>query len=239
MADRLAVITGAAGGIGRATVELFAEHGWTVVGVDRTNGGEGAVEWFTIDLADEHAVAAAFSEIERFGTIHALVNNAAVSARRPMKDTTPANWDSLMAVNLRGPFVVIREAAPRMARPGGSIINVSSVHAIATTADAAAYATSKSGLLGLTRAAALELGKDGIRVNAVIPGAIDTPMLYGTEADPGRVGKIAHRTPLGRIGSPSDVAEAVLFLADSNRSSFITGQTLAVDGGALARLSTE
>ena len=239
MSRPVAVVTGAAGGIGQATVDLFVAQGWEVVAIDIAHGDSQPARWLTVDLASEDAVASAFGEIGKWGAIDALVNNAAVSVRKPLPETAVGDWDRLMAVNLRAAFVASRLAVPLLADRGGAIVNVSSVHALATTGDAAAYAAAKAGLLGLTRAMAIELGGVGIRVNAVIPGAIDTPMLRGGSGDPSRLKGIAGRTPLGRIGQPMDVAEAILFLADSNRSSFVTGQTLVVDGGALARLSTE
>jgi len=152
-----------------------------------------------------------------------------------------------MATNAAAPFVAIREAIPYLRKAQGAVVNVASVHALATSAGIAAYAASKGALVALTRSAALELGPDGVRVNAVIPGAIDTKMLRG---DAGRaldgaggseegLAEIAARTPLGRIGRPEEIAQAVLFLADGERSSFVTGQTLVADGGVLARLASE
>jgi len=136
---------------------------------------------------------------------------------------------------------------PLLQRPGGAVVNVASVHAVATSANIAAYATSKGGMVAMTRAAALELAAEGIRVNAVLPGAVDTPMLRdglgractdGSSVDDA-MADLAGRTAMGRVGQPREIAEAILFLADPDRSSFMTGQTMVVDGGATARLSTE
>ena len=150
----------------------------------------------------------------------------------------------LRLLSLVLPLYNEEETLPLLRERRGAVVNVASVHAIATSAGLAAYAASKGAVVALTRAAALELAPEGIRVNAVLPGAIDTQMLRdglsrgGPDIDAG-MAALAERTPLGRIGRPQDVAEAVLFLADASRSSFITGQTLVVDGGATARLSTE
>lgn len=236
MSSRVAVITGAAGGIGRAVATLFRRNDWSVVELDREQG----------DLADRGSVDEIFKSIElRFARIDALVNNAAVQTLGSLVDTEPEDWDSLMAVNLRGPYLAVRRAYPLLRVPhGAAIVNVASVHALATSAGIAAYASSKGGVVAMTRALAVELARDQIRVNAVLPGAVDTSMLQeglarqGSDVEAARRA-LAARTPLGRIGTPEEIAEAVYFLADGKLSSFITGQTLVVDGGALARLGTE
>lgn len=238
--NRVAVITGAAGGIGAAAVDAFLVDGWDVIGIDRVNpDAHAALRFLTVDVADEVALRDAITEIGGSGGIDALVNNAAVSLRRSIDDTGTDEWDEVASINLRGPYLAAKFARAHMRGRNAAIVNVSSVHALATTPSVAAYASAKSGLVGLTRALALELASDGIRVNAVLPGAVNTPMLAADEADADRLGRIVERTPLGRIGQPGEIAHAILFLADGGRSSFITGQTLVVDGGALAQLSTE
>jgi NAD(P)-dependent dehydrogenase (short-subunit alcohol dehydrogenase family) len=174
-----------------------------------------------------------------------LVNNAGVSLSRTLGDTTIDDWDHVMGVNVRAAFVTTRCLVPAL-RNGGGIVNVSSVHAVATTGQVTAYAASKGALLALTRAAALELADEQIRVNAVLPGAIDTPMLRAglVRLDPAGepdalIDQLAGRTPMRRIGDPGEISQAILFLADSARSAFCTGQALVVDGGATSRLSTE
>ena len=153
-----------------------------------------------------------------------------------------------MAANLRSVFLGLKLAHPFIkAAGGGAIVNVSSVHAIATSANISAYAASKGGLLALTREMAIEFAPDNIRVNAVLPGAVDTPMLregmkrgiFGDLSIQERLDNLASKTVIGRIGAPREIAEAIYFLADDSHSSFITGQGLVVDGGATARLSTE
>jgi NAD(P)-dependent dehydrogenase (short-subunit alcohol dehydrogenase family) len=153
-----------------------------------------------------------------------------------------------MANNLRSVFVGVKLAYPLLkAGGGGAVVNVSSVHAVQTSANIACYATSKGGLLALTRAMAIEFAPDNIRVNAVLPGAVDTPMLHAGLAR-GHVGQgnlnqrldnLARKTVIGRVGTPREIANAIYFLADEDQSSFMTGQALIVDGGATARLSTE
>lgn len=237
---RVAVITGAAGGIGSATVDLFHAEGWATVGIDRQEAPKTNADRFVVaDVADEGSLKAAIEGLADLGQIDALVNNAAASVSRPLAETTTAEWDAVMAVNVRAAFLATRYARPLMVGRGASIVNVGSVHAHATTTGVAAYATSKGALLALTRAAALDFAADGVRVNAVIPGAVETPMLRRPGNDGKRIRSIAHRTPLGRIGEPPEIAQAILFLADRERSSFITGTGLVVDGGALARLGTE
>lgn len=237
--SRVAVVTGAAGGIGTATCSLLAERGWDVVGIDRRDPPAGEPGWRTADCAEPAELEAALADLER---IDGLVNNAALQHGRPLLETSLREWDSLLAVNLRAPFCAIKLAAERLSATAGSVVNVASVHALATSPNVAPYAASKAGLVGLTRAAALELAPGSIRVNAVLPGAVDTSAFRSSlermEADDGERSLI-ERTPLRRIGAPAEIAEAIAFLLDGERSGFMTGQTLVVDGGALIRLSTE
>jgi NAD(P)-dependent dehydrogenase (short-subunit alcohol dehydrogenase family) len=170
------------------------------------------------------------------------VNNAAISPSIALPDLTSDIWDRVFAINVRAPFLAMRELISALSG-GGAVVNISSVHAVSTSSRMTAYASSKAALLGLTRAAALELAPHGVRVNAVLPGAVESQMLEGglkRNGDP-QVGRatLIERTPLGRIGDPAQIAEAVFFLADSKLSGFVTGQILVVDGGATARLSTE
>ena len=156
--------------------------------------------------------------------------------------------DRTLASNLRSVFLGIKLAHPLLkAAGGGAIVNVSSVHSIATSANIAAYAASKGGLLALTRAVAIEFAEDNIRVNAVLPGAVDTPMLrasmgrgqFGGPSVQQRLDNLASKTVNGRVGTPREIAQTIYFLADNDQSSFMTGQAVVVDGGATARLSTE
>jgi glucose 1-dehydrogenase len=236
MSARVAVVTGAARGIGRATAELFERSGWQVVAIDREQG----------DIADEADSRRLFAGVgDRFGRLDALVNNAAVQLAKPLVETSPAEWDEVLAVNLRAHYLAVRHAHPLLCAAGrAAIVNVASVHALATSRGLAAYAASKGGCVALTRALALELAPDGIRVNAVLPGAVDTGMLdaglarFGADVAESKR-RLGALTPLGRVGRPEEVAEAILFLADAERSSFVTGASLVVDGGAGATLGTE
>ncbi|NBC18945.1 MAG: SDR family oxidoreductase [Bacteroidetes bacterium] len=243
------VVTGVGGGIGQAIAHAFADAGWTVVGVDvREVEVDAAARFIQADVSEEASSARIFARVnEEEGRLDALINNAAIQICKPLVETTPDEWDAVMASNLRSVYLAVRHAHPLMQERGGAIVNVSSVHAIATSANIAAYAASKGGLLALTRALAIELSDDAIRVNAVLPGAIDTPMLHSGltrgHLPEGQVTELVRalgkRHVIGRVGQPEEVAQAVLFLADRERSSFVTGQALVVDGGATTRLSTE
>ena len=249
---RILLITGAAGGIGRATVRVFAEKGWKVIGVDRLPKYEDYPEdgvYIQADISLPEQIEAIYEQVFAFtDTLDAVVHNAAVQIAKPLLDTSAEEWDMVMASNLRSVFLGAKLAHPLLkAQGGGAIVNVSSVHAVATSADIAAYAASKGGLLALTRAMAIEFAPDEIRVNAILPGAVDTPMLRaglsrghtgdGTVYD--RLENLARKTVNGRVGTPEEIARSIYFLADNYTSSFITGQALIVDGGATCRLSTE
>ena len=231
----VAVVTGAASGIGAATCDVLEGYGWTVVPVDRVPMERAhALE---VDIADAGAVAAALEALPR---IDGLVNNAAVQLNKPLIETGVEEWDLVAAVNLRGPFACLKACHRQLVAAGGAVVNVASVHAVATSHSVAAYAAGKGGLVALTRAAAVELAPLGVRVNAVLPGAVDTPALReGFSRRPNAERTLLERTPLARVGRPSEVGEAIAFLLDRDRAAFITGQELVVDGGALARLGTE
>lgn len=250
--QRSVLITGAAGGIGRATVALFAEKGWRVIGVDRASFGEDFPAnglFIRSEISNPESMETISRQVGAFTeALDALVSNAAVQVAKPLVDTSVEEWDMVIANNLRPAFLFAKLAYPLFKKAGGgAIVNVSSVHAVQTSMNIAAYAASKGGLLALTRAVAIEFAKDNIRVNAILPGAVDTPMLRAG-LDRGhlkgedihtRLDNLARKTVNGRVGKPEEIAHAIYFLADNTQSSFMTGQAMIVDGGATARLSTE
>ncbi len=248
---RCVLITGVSGGIGTAATMAFAEAGWQVIGVDVRAIGEPMQyldRYIQTDVSNPQEIQALFSQLlDNRLPLHALINNAAVQICRPLVNTTVQEWDLTMNSNVRSAFLCSTSAYPLLKRGNGAIVNVCSVHALATSSFIGAYAASKGALLSLTRSMAIEFAGAKIRVNAVLPGAIDTEMLRQGLARGGCLSmhesklmqKLAKKHLFGRVGMPEEIAQALLFLADNDRSSFITGQTLIVDGGAMARLSTE
>lgn len=249
--SKTAIITGVAGGIGSATAELLNEHGWNVIGIDCKDIREVPstfTEYYKVDVSVDSEIEEIAKKIStKYQSIDALVNNAAMQVNKPLLDTSPDEWDLVLATNLRSVYSMTRHFHPLIKKNGGSIVNVSSVHALVTSSAIAAYAASKGAVVSLTRALAIEFAADDIRVNAVLPGAVDTKMLHDG-LDRGHAGEgeleqklsqLADKSVMKRIGSPTEIAQAIYFLADNQFSSFITGQTLIVDGGATIKLSTE
>ena len=250
--SRVMLITGAAGGIGRACVQLFTENGWRVIGVDRADFGDGFPAnglFIRADISRPEEIHLIYERASAFtDSLDAVVNNASIQVNKPMLEISVEEWDLVMASNLRSAFLGVKLAYPLLkVGGGGAIVNTSSVHAVATSVNITAYAASKGGLLALTRAMAIEFAPDNIRANAVLPGAVDTPMLrdglgrghLGGASIIERLDNLARKTVNGRIGTPAEIAHAIYFLADHEQSSFMTGQSLIIDGGATARLSTE
>jgi glucose 1-dehydrogenase len=248
--QRTVLITGAAGGIGRAAALAFHEAGWKTFVVDRgeMQGLPEGMEAFQGDVSLEEGVRDIFAWFgARSSRLDALVNNAAIQICKPLVEMTVKEWDTVQHSNLRSVFLTAREGYPFLKACRGSIVNVSSVHAVATSADIASYAASKGGVVALTRAMAIEFAPDGVRVNAVCPGAVDTPMLHAglsrghvsRGSIQQRMDELGAKTVIGRVGKPEEIASTILFLADATMSSFITGSHLVIDGGATTRLSTE
>ena len=243
------LITGVSGGIGAATAELFLQNGWMVFGTDIKRGEIcSQLNYFWEgDVGDPALWLEIAASAEMQDGLDALVNNAAVQLSKSIADTDAEEWDQVMAVNLKSAFLSIKYLTSLLEKKTSAIVNISSVHAVSTSRNIAVYAASKGGLIALTRAASLELAEKQIRVNAVMPGATDTQMLEEGLGRGHLVGTslktlktyLAEETPCGRIGTANEIAQAIFFLSDSTKSSFVTGQTLVVDGGALARLSTE
>ena len=228
------VVTGASSGIGAACVEAYRALNAEVLGVDVVPTSN-ADDHLQLDLGRTDCGEKVF----RFcgnRSIDVLVNNAAVGLDKEAVETSADDFDRVMAVNLRAPFLVSSALRPTLAERRGAIVNVASVHAVATSIMVSAYAASKGGLVAVTRALALEWAPE-IRVNAVLPGAVDTAMLRdGLLRTESSLADLVGRHPAQRVGRPEQVAEAVVFLA---RGEFTTGTTLTIDGGATAKLSTE
>jgi 3alpha(or 20beta)-hydroxysteroid dehydrogenase len=225
--DKIAIVTGAARGQGAAEVARFASEGAQVIATDVLDG-DGVVHH---DVASAESWQELITDtVQRYGRVDVLVNNAGIHARAAVHEMDESAFRSVLDVNLIGPFLGIKYVVPHMPS-GGSIINVASLNGLAAQAGTAAYTASKFGLRGLTRAAALDLGPKGIRVNAILPGVIRTPMVsYVVET---REAELAAGLPLGRIGEPDDIADAAVFLA-SDAARWITGTDVTVDGGLMA-----
>lgn len=235
------LITGASRGIGAATARLFAREGWTVgvnycssrgaaeALVEEIRGFGGTARAFPGDVSDSAQAAALVETVERaLGPLDALVCNAGVALpQQLLTDTTDEQWRRVMGVDLDGVFYTVRAAVPSMVRRRkGSIVTVSSMWGVTGGSCEAAYSAAKAGVIGLTRALAKELGPSRIRVNCVAPGVILTDMCAGV--DPGVLSEMAQEAPVGRNGTPMDVAKAFAYLAEAE---FVTGQVLPVNGG--------
>jgi NAD(P)-dependent dehydrogenase (short-subunit alcohol dehydrogenase family) len=237
---RVAVVTGAARGIGRATVELLLAEGAQVVACDIRpevrDWVDPRVQVVVGDVADEASARRAVqTAVDHFGTLDILVNNAGRTLNAPAVETTADDWDDIMRVNARGTFLHCREALRVMVPLGrGSIVNLASVVSVVGMPQTAAYAASKGAIAQLTKVLALEHGAQGIRVNAVAPGVVETDILEGIVPDSrATLASYGSAHPLGRVASPHEIAEVVAWAA-SPRSSFVTGAVLLADGGYTA-----
>src|ERR1700689_1509014 len=238
---KVALVTGAARGIGLATAKRFLADGWRVALLDiddkilnRTQtalSSSDAVIAIHCDVADAEGVARALASVaKKFGRLDALVNNAGIAIFKPILDVTYEDWSRVLAVNLTGPFLCTQAAVPLMRdSDGGAIVNITSISGLRASTLRTAYGTSKAGLAHLTQQQAVELASLGIRVNAVAPGPVDTAMAKAVHTPEIRAAYHA-AIPLNRYGLERELAEAIFFLC-SDRASYITGQILAVDGG--------
>lgn len=238
LAGKVALITGSARGQGEAEARAFASAGAQVVLTDVLDEhgqavadelGEAAVFMHHDVTSEGDWTRAVGTALDRFGRIDVLVNNAGIHRVRDLQDEDLEGFSAVISTNLMGAFLGVRSVIKPMASiGGGSIVNVASLAAAVGVQGQASYASAKWGLRGLSRCAALELGRSGIRVNTVLPGPVDTPMLGAR--DTGAIGALV---PLGRVGRPEEVAAVVVFLA-SDASSFLTGAEISVDGGMSA-----
>jgi NAD(P)-dependent dehydrogenase (short-subunit alcohol dehydrogenase family) len=246
--DKIAIVTGGTSGIGRDTAVLFAKAGAKVVVAGRREAeGKETVELIRSVGADGLFVKADVSRaadvealvqktVEKFGRLDIAFNNAGIEeAFVPITDESEENWDRVIDINLKGTWLCLRSEIRQMLKQtgGGAIVNMSSVAGLMGAAGSAAYAASKHGVIGLTKSTALETAKNGIRINAVCPAVIETPMGARLFSDPGIQKFILGLHPIGRFGKPMEIAEAVLWMC-SDRASFMTGNSLVLDGGFLA-----
>ncbi len=246
VAGKVALISGAAGGIGAASARLLAKEGAAVMIADileeqgqataiRIAEAGGRAQFIRLDVTDAEEWRWALKHtVDNFGRLDILVNNAGVSHRTGVEDTTTEAWDRVMDVNVKGVFLGTQVAIPEMRKAGGgSVINISSIYGIVGSPVSASYHASKGAVRIFTKSAAVQYANEKIRVNSVHPGYVDSPMTQTFHSIPEvwreRVGK----TPLGRMGTPEDIAAGVLYLA-SDESSFVTGSELVIDGGMTA-----
>jgi NAD(P)-dependent dehydrogenase (short-subunit alcohol dehydrogenase family) len=231
---RVAVVTGAAQGIGARIAEVLAEQGYALAVVDRQPCEFEASVRAVGDVTSEGDMAAFASQVAaKHGRVDVVVNNAGIAHIEPAEETPLDVWRQVIDVNLTGPFVICQVFGRMMlAARSGSIVNIASIAGLRGVADRSAYNASKHGLVGLTRTLAAEWGGRGVRVNAVCPGWVKTPMDDASQGE-GAYGDsdIIDHVPMARFATPDDIAQAVAFLADSSKSGFVNGATLSVDGG--------
>ncbi len=254
LGNKIAIVTGSAMGIGKGIAKVFVREGAKVVLADinadvgreteselKKSGGD--VFFVRCDVSSEEQVKALIeATIQKYDRLNVLVNDAGIGVYKSVLDATAEEFDRCIAVNLRGVFLCCKYAIPHMqVAGGGSIVNIASVHSYQNVGGTAPYAASKGGVVALTRVMAIDYGPDKIRVNAICPGWIDTPLIHGIFAgdpDPAKARQaVERRQVLGRLGKPEEIGEAAAFLA-SDESSYITGASLMVDNGMTAQLET-
>ena len=247
VAGKVALVSGAARGIGAATAKLLAQEGAAVVLGDvlETEGRQtaagivaagGQATFMPLDVTSaanwQQVIASA---VAAYGKLDVLVNNAGISGRAAVGETDVETWERVMEINGKGVFLGTKRAIPELRKAGGgSIINISSIYGIVGSETSAAYHASKGAVRIFTKAAAIQYAAEGIRVNSVHPGFVDSPMTAASHALPEVHNLRIRRTPLGRMGTPEDIAAGILYLA-SDESSFVTGSELVIDGGMTAQ----
>ena len=234
---KLALITGGGSGIGEGIARAFAENGARVIVADVNEAGAARVaaetggEHYGLDVSNRAACDALAAKV---GPISVLVNNAGIIRRGKLESgTARQDWDATMAVNLDGPYNMVTAFLDQLKTTKGSVINIGSIQSFVALPNSAAYTTSKGGVRALTKALAIELSPQGVRVNAIGPGMIATPLNANARQNPDYMANFAQRIPLGRLGEPADIAGPAVFLA-SDLARYVTGVTLPVDGGFLA-----
>ncbi|MBL8928441.1 MAG: glucose 1-dehydrogenase [Pseudonocardia sp.] len=248
LGGKVALVTGGGRGIGRGIVDRFLEEGAQVAVVQRRPldgvlAGDARVAHVKADLGVASSAATAVEHtVERFGGVDILVNNAGIMFERAVSEIRADEWDLMVAVNLRAPLFLAQAVLPHMRRRGGgSIINIGSIEGLGANPGHAAYCASKAGVHGMTRAMAVDLGVDNIRCNAIAPGWITSELsetYLESQADPAAVrDALARLHPVGRVGRPTDVGDLAVYLA-GDRSSFLTGEIVVLDGGRTAKLPT-
>ena len=243
---KVALISGGARGIGAATAQLMAGEGAAVVIADvlekegmeteaKISEAGGEVLFVRLDVTSEADWnAAVTATVTKYGKLDILVNNAGISSRTGVEETTVESWDQVMDINAKGVFLGMKHVMPEMRKAGGgSIINISSIYGIVGSGGSAGYHASKGAVRLFTKSAAVQYAGEGIRVNSVHPGFVDSPMTEANHGIPEIRQARTDQTPLGRLGVPEDIAPGILYLA-SDQSSFVTGSELVIDGGMIA-----
>ena len=246
MTERKVVITGAAGGIGIALVNEFRAHGWKIIGTDVFSPSDEVEidDWVEGDLTESSTREALHHAVG--DSLDALINNAALQVNSSFRATTETDLTRSFEVNLFASVLLAQEFAGALANGSGAIVNVGTVHSVATSANVFPYAISKAALAGFTRSVAIEMASDRVRCNSVLLGAVDTPMLRAglsrrehPDGADGNWRELIVRTPLQKIAAPQEIAPSVRFFADSSLSGYVTGQCLLVDGGVSVKLASE